>query len=306
VAGTSVLPLSGASVSNSVWLESYGPESGPKPEAERRVVTRDWFGTSVMKLLRGRPFAETDRDGGELVMIVSRAAAERLWRGRDPVGDRVEMSNRWWRVVGVVDDVLDRAFESEPVATMYVPAAQWKPLDRRYVVETPLPLSQVGPMIQGAVRDMDMTVPVRDLRKLSDVAAASLRPQRARAILVAAYAVIATLLALTGLAGVTSYSVRQRKREFAIRSALGAPTRSLTRLAMRQSLTASLLGIAAGLIGAVAFARLLREFLFGVTVLDPITFGATTVGLTLVTVLASALPAMNAGRVDLAERLRRE
>ncbi|HEX6313474.1 MAG TPA: ADOP family duplicated permease [Gemmatimonadaceae bacterium] len=306
VAGTSLLPLSGSSSSNSVWLQSYGPESGPKPEVERRIVTPNWFAVTGVPLLSGRVFDDADDEGSELVMLVSRTAAKQLWRDRQQVGDRVELSGRWWRVIGVVEDVLDRALEAEPVATVYVPASQWKPLDRQYVVHVTVPPLQIAPSIRSLVRELDGSVPVRDLRTLADVASAASQPQRARATIVAAYAVIATLLALTGLGGITSYSVRQRKREFAIRAALGARGAALTRLAMRQSVLASLGGIGVGLVLAIVFAGLLREFLFGVPAVDPISFGVTTVGLVLVSLAASGLPSLAAGRIDPAERLRRD
>jgi predicted permease len=306
VAGTSVLPLSGASSSNSIWLQSSGPESGPKPEAERRVVTPDWFAATGVPLLRGRTFTPTDDDAGERVAIVSRTAAAEFWHDREPLDDHVELSNRWWRVVGVVQDVRDRALEAEPVATVYVPAAQWKPLARQYVVATARPSLQLAPTVRALVRDLDPAVPVRDLRTLTDVARSSAQPQRARAILVGGYAVIATLLALAGLSGVPSYGVRRRTREFAIRAALGARRGTLARLAMRQSAAASLCGIAAGLAGAVVLARTLRAFLFGVPALDLLTFGGAAIGLCAVTMLAAAMPALGAGRVEPAERLRRD
>jgi predicted permease len=306
VAGTSVLPLGGGSSSNSIWLESSGPESGPKPEAERRVVTPEFFRALRVPVIRGRTFEATDNEAAERVMVVSRMAAGRFWRDRDPIGDRVEVSNSWWRVVGIVEDVLDRTLESNPEPTIYVADAQWKPLGRTYVIETAVPPPQLAATVRAFVRELDPTVPVRDLRALSDVVAASTQPQRARAVLVAGYAVVATLLALLGLSGVTSYGVSRRTREFAIRSALGARADSIVLMAMRQTLLASLCGIGAGVAIAVGVTRALRGFLFGVQPADPVTFGLAVIGLAAVATLAAAVPAMRAARVNPAERLRRE
>jgi hypothetical protein len=112
VATTSVRPLSGQSPSNSVWPASYGPEKGPKPEVERRVVTPGYLTALGVPLRRGRGFTRDDDGASEPVMLVSRAAARRLWAGRDPIGDRVEMSDRWWSVLGVVEDVQDQTFRA--------------------------------------------------------------------------------------------------------------------------------------------------------------------------------------------------
>ena len=305
VAGTSVVPLSGSSFTNSIWLQSYGPESGPKPEAQRRVVTPEFFDAMQMRVLRGRAFATTDGETAEPVMIVSRSAVQRLWRGREPIGDRVEMGRRWFTVVGVVDDVRDRTLEAQPVSTVYVTAAQSQLLGLRFVIQTALPPLQLATAVRETVRNMDPAVPVRDLRTLNDVAAASTQPQRARAVLVGGYALVATLLALAGLYGVTSYGVTRRTREFAIRSALGARSGDIVRLAMRQSVGASLLGMVAGLAVAVALTRVLRVFLFGVQPADPLSLGVAAVGLTAVAMLAAAVPASQAARVDPVEPLRR-
>jgi putative ABC transport system permease protein len=306
VAGTSVLPLSGSSTTNSVWLESSGPETGPKPEVERRIVTPEYFRALRVPLRQGRMFLDTDDGTSERVMVVSRSASLQLWRGRNPIGDRVEMSNEWWRVVGVVEDVLDRTLEADVAATVYVPAAQRQPLGRQFVIETAQAPLQLAPVVRALVRSMDAAVPVRDLRSLDDVVAASMQPQLARAVLVAGYAFVAALLAVVGLYGVTSYGANRRTREFAIRSALGARTWYIVLLAMRQSVRASLYGIIAGVGIAFVLTHALREFLFGVAPADPLTFALSAIGLTAVATLASALSALGAARVDPVRHLRRD
>lgn len=306
VAGMSVVPLSGSGMTNSIWLRSYGPESGPKPESQRRIVTPEFFGTMDVPILRGRGFVRADDARAEPVMIVSRAAAERLWRGRDPIGDQVELGRRWYTVVGVAADVRDQSLEADPVSTVYVTAAQQQGRGRRFVVRTAIPPLRLAETVREVVHAMDPAVPVRDLRTLDDVAAASMQPQRARAILVSAYAIIATVLALAGLYGVTSYGVTRRRREFAIRSALGAPAGTVVRLAMKESVAASLGGIAAGMAIALLLTRVLRAFLFGVEPADPLALGAAAVGLALVATIAAVIPACAATRMDPIEPLRRE
>ena len=306
VAGTSVIPLSGRGMTNSIWIASHGPESGPKPEAQRRIVTGQYFATMGIPIVRGRAFAATDAAASEPVMIVSRSAAERLWRGRDPIGDRVELGRRWYTVVGVADDVRDRSLVADPVSTVYVASSQTVATGRRFIVHSAIPPLQLASTVRELVRDVDPAVPVRDLRTMDDLAAVSTQPQRARAVLVSGYAIVATLLALAGLYGVTSYGVTRRSREFAIRSALGARAGTIVRLAMRQSVLASLCGVAAGIVAALALTGLLRAFLFGVEPADPVAIGGAAVGLTAVVMIAAGIPSLRAARVDPAEPLRRE
>jgi len=304
VEATTVLPLSGQSSSNSVWLASAGPEQGRKPEAERRVVTAGYFQALRIPLLRGRGFGAGDHAAGPLVMVVSRAAAERLWAGRDPLGDRVELSNRWWTVVGVVDDVRDRVLGAPPATTVYLPASQWRPLARTLVLSAETSPLEFARPIQEIVRTMDPAVPVRDLLTLEQVTSLSTQPERSRATLLGGYALLAALLALTGIYGVTSYAASQQTREFAIRSALGAGAWSIVRLATRRTVLAALGGALAGLGLAIGLTRVLRRFLYGVAPSDPAALLVAVLGLALFALLAVAGPALRSARVSPAEALR--
>lgn len=308
VEGTTVLPLSGTTSSNSIWLKSAGPERGRKPEAQRRIVTAGYFAAMQIPTLRGRAFAASDNASRELVMIVSRSAADRLWGdgNRDPIGDSVELNDRWWTVVGIVDDVRDQALSEPPLTAIYVPAAQWRPRARSFIVRTALPPLQIVGTVRNILRGMDPTIPMRDVRTMEQVAAASTQPQRARAILLGGYALLATLLALTGLYGVTTYVATQRAREFAIRSALGARAWSIVRLAMRRTVGASLAGALVGLALAVGLTRVLRRFLYGVEPADPSALAAAVIGLVMFAVAAAAAPAFRSARVEPTEALRRE
>ena len=305
VAGTSVIPLSGQGMTNTMKIASSS-DSAP-PEAQRRVVTDRYFAAMNIRIVQGRPFAVTDDANTELVMVVSRSAASRLWRDRNPIGDRVELARRSYTVVGVAEDVRDRSLEADPVSTVYVAARQWTGgTTRRFIVHTALPPLQLASTVRALVREVDAAVPVRDLRTLDDLAAASSRPQRARAVLVGGYAILATLLALTGLYGVTSYGVNRRSREFAIRRALGARADAIVRLAMRPAVIASLCGVAAGLAAALALSRLMTSFLYRVEPADPLAIGGAVVSLIGVATIAAVIPSLRAARVDPMEPLRRD
>jgi len=303
---TSVLPLSGASPSNSVWPASRGPEEGPKPEVQRRVVTPGFFGALGVSLVDGRAFTGADDRSSEPVMLVSRASAERLWEGADPVGDRVEMNDRWWRVVGVVEDVHDQSLLAAPEPTVYVPAAQWSLPGRSVVVRTSLPPPTLVSAVRGTVREIDSQLPVTEIRSMDDVLAAALAPDRFRAGLLGGLAGLAAVLAGIGLYGVMSHATARRTRELGVRLAIGARRGEVLGLVLRRAATTAAVGIGAGIALAVPATLALEAFLFRVPRLDPATY-LGSMGLLVSAALAGAfLPAWRASRLDPTEVLRHE
>jgi predicted permease len=306
VATTSVRPLSGQSPSNSVWPASYGPEKGPKPEVERRVVTPGYLAALGVPLRRGRGFTRADDGASEPVMLVSRAAAVRLWAGGDPIGDRVEMSDRWWTVVGVVEDVQDQTFRAAAQATVYVPSAQWPMATRNIMLRTAVPPLALGPDVQRVVRAIDPELPVTRLQSMKQVAAAAVAAERFRAGLLGGLAALAAALAAIGLHGVLSHGVARRTRELGIRMALGAERHRVLRLVLRQAATTVALGLAAGLAIAVPASRVLEAFLFGVPRVDLVTYGGTVALMAAVALAAALVPAWRATRLDPIEALRHE
>jgi putative ABC transport system permease protein len=308
VSTTSLLPLSGEAANNSVWLASSGPERRdvPKPEAERRIVTPEYFGALGIPLLRGRSFTSADGPTAAPVMVVSRAAAERLWDERDPLGDRVEMNDTWWSVVGVVGDVRDRAISAEPVATVYVPSAQWPTRARTVVLSTTLPTAVLSPALRSTVGQLDVELPIRDLRSMREVTATAVAAERFRARLVGGFAVLALALGATGLFGVTGHAVARRTREIGIRVALGARRLQVLGLVLKRVAGTVGIGLAVGTALAVPASRLLERFLFGVRPLDAVTFLATAALLATVALAAALGPARRAARIDPMEALRHE
>ena len=298
VATTSILPLSGRTASNSVWPASYGPEKGPKPELERRVVTPGYFDALGIPLVRGRGFTQADDRASQPVALVSRTAARRLWDGRDPIGDRLEMDDRWWTVIGVVADVQDQAFRAAAEAAIYVPSAQWPSATRHVLLRAAVPPLTLGPDVRRLVRDLDPALPVIDARSMEQVAAASVAAERFRAGLAGGLAMLAVLLAAVGLYGVMSHGVTRRTRELGIRMALGAERHRVLRLVLRQAAATVAAGLVAGLALALPLSRVLTAFLFGVPRLDPVTYVGTLALITAVALAAALRPAWRATRVD--------
>jgi putative ABC transport system permease protein len=306
VAATSVLPLSGETASNSIWPASYGPESGPKPEVERRIVSPGYLASLAIPVRRGRGFTERDDATAELVMLVSERAAATLWEGREPIGDRVELSNRWWRVVGVVSDIHDRSLSGDPLPTVYVASPQWPSRARVVTLRSTGPPAALIASVRATVRSQDPDVPVTQVQTMEHLIARSMAGERFRARLVGGFATAALLLAVIGLYGVTAHGVARRTRELGIRMALGATRRAVARLVLRQAGRMVAIGLGAGLALAIPATRLLRSVLFGVEPFDLPSFAAAGAMLALTALLAALAPASRAGRVDPVEALRHE
>ena len=305
-ASTSVLPFSGASESSSIWPASWGPEEGAKPELERRIVTPDFHRALGIPLVRGRMFAFTDDTDAAPVMLVSRAAAERLWEAGDPIGERVQWNEQWWTVVGVVGDVRDRGPGIAPEALFYVPAAQVPTAARWVLVRASVPPLALADPVRAVVRDLDPSVPVTDLRPMTQVAASAVAAEQFRAFLIGGLALLAALLAAVGLYGVMHQGVVRRTREIGIRMALGAERRRVLRLVLRQAVVTIGVGLAAGLLIAVPASRALEAFLFGVRPVDLPTYLAVVALMAAVALVAALKPAWRATRIDPMEALRHE
>lgn len=308
VAATSVLPLSGGSASNSVWPASYGPEDPTrgKPEAERRVVSPDYLVMLGVEVVEGRVFTDADRADAPPVMLVSRQAARELWEDRSPLGDRVEMSERWWTVVGVVEDVRDRSPAAAPQRTVYVPFAQWPQPGRTVALRTSVPPLSLADAVRQAVHSLDPLLPITDLQSMDQVAWRATADHRFRALLVSAFGLLAAVLAAVGIFGVTAHAVARRTREVGVRVALGATGRDVLRLVLGRVGRLAAAGLAAGLLAALAVGRALRSFLFGVEPTDPISYAAIGASVLALALLAGSVPARRAARIDPTEALRHE
>ncbi len=307
VATTSDLPLAGDPTSNSIWIDSHGPEpDGPKPEAERRMVSPGYFRALGIPIARGRLFDALDNADALPVMLVSRAAEDALWGEADPIGDRVLLDDRWWTVVGVVEDVRDRGLGEDVVSTVYVPAAQWASSQRTFVVHTGSGGADLAAAVNGIVAEADPELPVRDIRSVRRVVAEATAPERRRASLVGGLSLLATVLALAGIVGVTGLSVVQRNREIGIRLALGSTRPGVFRLILGRSLRYAMFGTIAGALAAVALTRFISSQLYGVAPTDPWSFGGVAVALLVIAVAAAAAPAYRAARLDPAATLRDE
>ncbi len=271
------------------------------PSAERYGVSPDYLRAMGIPLLRGRGFTEQDVANAPFVALINRTAAQRLWPNEDPIGMRIRLGSvddPIRSIVGVVGDVNHYNLETAAGLQAYVPHAQWTSSYMQFVVRATVdPGSLSGPARQ-AIHSLDPDTPIHNVATMRQLISASIAERRFTLLLIASFAVVAMLIASIGLYGVTAYSVTQRTQEIGIRLALGARGADILRLVIGQGLRLVTLGLALGLIAALALTRLMKNFLFEVSATDPVTFAAIALSLALVALMACWAPARRATKVD--------
>ena len=305
------LPLGGDTfnVGRGVLLEGKPARAEEQSNATYLAVTPDYFSTLQIPLKQGRSFTDHDNAQSAKVVIVNETMARQLWPSESPVGRRFSI----WRdekfsreVVGVVGDTkasLDRESESQ----MYVPYAQdatWGSLS--LVARTNGEPSALAASVRDAIRSVDKGAATYNVRTMKDVLSISAAPRRLPMLLLSAFAGVAMLLAMIGIYGITSYYVTQRTHEIGVRMALGAQIVDVLKLVLSRALLLAVVGVGAGLVGAIVMTRYLETLLFGVKPIDVLTFAGVGLGLVVVALLASLIPARRATRVDPLVALRYE
>ena len=315
VGATRLLPLTGTIGDWSITLEGHTKLPGDNPNGDWQVVTPGYFKSMGMKLVRGRFFAETDAEKAPVVAVINETMAKRYWPGEDPIGKRFRVNREtypWITIVGIVGQVRQNAITEKPRAEMYVPHAQWAAAGgstRRamtFVIRTVGDPLAIFPHVREVVRSMDPNLPLAEVRTLDQVAAAALSQARFTTLLLAAFAGLALTLATIGIYGVISLLVARRRREIGIRLALGAGSAAILRMVVMRGMTLVAVGLSMGLVAAVALTRVVASLLYAVTPLDPMTFMVVPGILVSVAMLACAIPAARAARLDPVVTLREE
>jgi putative ABC transport system permease protein len=319
-AGTTMnIPLQRGVTLDSVYEAEGRPPANPSevPITAHRMVSPGYMETLGLTLARGRLLDESDRAGSLPVVVVSEALARQAWPGQDAIGKRVRRLRAgepgpWMTVVGVVADVKEDRFGfriDRPV--WYVPYAQ-----QTFALPVSLPLNlvvrssgeptAVAAAVREAVRAVDPDQPVANVMPLKEHLSDVLIAERFSAVLMGTLAALGLLLSAVGLYGVMAYSVGQRTGEIGLRMALGARPRDVLRLVIGQGASLIAVGLALGVAGAFALARLLSSTLHEVDPADPGTFAAVALVLGGVALLACWLPARRATRISAMAALRCE
>ena len=308
VAATDVLPLSLDYSSNTIYIEGQPVRSrSDLPLAIPYSVSPRFFETMGMTL-RGRDFLPNENKKESRVALVNETFARRFLPGQNPIGKRYNHSgptDPFWEIVGVVPDGKYNTLGEEPKAVVYRPLRYF---DSQFtlVARTEGDPRTVLAALRRAVQELDPTLPIYDAKTLTEHMNIPLFPAKMAAGVLAAFGVLALLLAAIGIYGVMSYVVAGRTREIGLRMALGAQTADVLRLILRQGMLLAALGAIIGLAIGLGGGRLLKTLLYGVSATDPVTFVAVTLLLGSVTLLACWLPAYRATRVDPMIALRTE
>jgi putative ABC transport system permease protein len=284
-----------------------------QPSAQINQVSADYFRAMGIPLRAGRFFTERDVKGAEPVVIVDETFAQRYFPGEDPIGKHIngEFSRGEGKtsrqIVGVVGGAKYWTLSSEPFPHMYFSYLQenWGSMELVVRAQSGDPVRLAAP-IRAELAAIDKDQPIHSFKPLEATVSELVAPQRFTTLLLAGFAALAALLAAIGLYGVISYAVTQRTREIGIRMAVGADSRAVMRMVIRQGLLLAVIGVAAGLAASFALTRLLASLLFGVSTTDPATFLVISTLLVGVSLVASFVPARRAMKVDPMVALRYE
>ncbi|HEY2548267.1 MAG TPA: FtsX-like permease family protein, partial [Candidatus Acidoferrum sp.] len=289
-----------------------------QPEVDVRLISPGYFRTMRVPLLQGRNLTDSDVAGRTPTVLISESMAKRFWPNENPLGKHLTLTffpNAVREIVGIVGDVkLDSLDETRPVATVYwpldqivpVPSEPWRSFPMSLAVRTSKDSTSIVSAATSAVHEVDPETPVTEVISMRELISKSISPQRSNMLLLAAFAGLALLLTAVGIYSVLSYAVRRRIREIGIRMALGASQSDVLRMVVGDGMKPVLLGVGIGIAAALALGRLVSSLIYGVRPTDPLTFATVTLLLVVVGLLAMALPAHRATRVDPIRTLRED
>jgi len=310
---TSQLPLSGDFDAYGIHMKDHvvvNPEEDGS--AFRYAVSAGYLEALRIPILKGRTILESDRAGQPEVAVIGETFAKHRWPGEDPIGKQFRIGDSetgpWWTVVGVVKDVKQIALGAEFASEVYLPEQQWKWADgaMSFVIRTKGDPSVIAPALRRAIWSVDKDQPIVRVSTMPQLVASTEAQRRFILVLFEAFAVVALALAAAGIYGVISGAVVERRREVGIRAALGASRADILSMVVRQGMGMAGGGVAIGLVGALAFSRVIDGLLFGVKSFDALTYLSVAVILLAVASAACWIPAWRAARLDPAEVLRSE
>ncbi|PYS82145.1 MAG: ABC transporter permease [Acidobacteria bacterium] len=319
VAVSNGVPMIGAS-ETSFQIEGRPPAApGKRPMSVVYYPTHDFLNAMGIRLVRGRFFDEHDTQNAPLVAVIDEEFAREYFPGEDPVGKyfagNKEMDIPHAEIVGVVAHVKNYGLDTPgPVQAEFYSSRdqvpdRFQPLlaDRvSLVVRTSSDPAAMATAVRRAVQEVDPNQPVYNVNTMEQVLSDSVASQRLSMLLLSIFAAVAMTLAAVGIYGVMSYAVAQRTHEFGIRMALGAQGGDVLRMVVRQGMLLTLVGVGAGLLGALALTRVISSLLYGVSATDPLTFAGVPLVLVAVALAACLVPARRATKVDPMVALRYE
>ena len=303
--GTGVVPLDGQPLASSLYTVEGRASQTPDekalaltPRANLRVASPGYFEALGQRVLTGRPFGPADTRDGPLVVVINDLLARRWWPGASAVGHSLRIDGMQPAlVVGVVENARQR-LDEPPGDEIYFPLFQSSQLSTRWLVRSSLSAADLQERARAVVAAMDPQQPVDDFRSLESFRDDLLLPSRVTASVVGLFSVLALVITATGIAGVVGYAVQQRRREFGVRLALGAPRTRVLAMVLGQGLSLVALGLFAGACASLPLLPLIRALPAGSAPFDPVALALAAIILLLVAAAACLVPAMRAARVD--------
>jgi predicted permease len=310
ISGNDTLPMNSGRNYSPFSIHGRPQDSERSPVADIAVVDTQYFRTMEVPLTAGRNFTASDTDKTGTVGVIDQTLARRYWPNENPVGQQVKFGFgagiKGVTIVGVVGDIKSDGFDAPSVPHIYVPLGQFAPVNAVVFLRSRGDAGNLGEAVRREVEKVDPNIPVHSISSMDQIIRRSLADRRFALELLGIFAGVALLLAAIGIYGVMAYSFSQRTHEIGIRIALGAQRIDIFRMAVGEGMRLVVIGLAVGLLGAVALTRFVRTMLFGVSPADPLTFGAISAALAAVALLACYIPARRATRVDPLVALRDE
>jgi putative ABC transport system permease protein len=295
---TTILPLQGGSGTYYTLPGEEVQDDSQRKIAAFRYILPQYFDAMDMTLLRGRDFEATDKGDMPRVIVVNETLAERHWSEDDPLGKQILFGSGPREIIGVVSDARYGDAEDAPDPMVYFPILQGAVRSVSWAIETTGPPTDIVPSVRAEILSVDSNLPAYNVRSLEDAVALSLGGDTIMAKIMAVLALVALVLALGGVYGVMAYMVSQRTQELGIRMALGAQTKDVMAMVVRQGTKLSAIGVVVGLAVALGVTRGLAFFLHGVSPFDPVTFSTVGIVLLVAGVAAAYFPARRATKVD--------
>jgi putative ABC transport system permease protein len=297
--------------SSPVFVEGHEPPQGEDPPfVGNNAIGPNYFRTLGVPLLSGREFTDGDRKGAPAVAIVNESLVRELFLNTNPIGQRLHVLLRGqpssWEVIGVVKDSKYRSLGEDAMPYIFLPYLQNPQPAMALHVQTSGNPRDLAAAVRREVQALDPNLPAFNVMSLADNIDISLFPSRFGAVLLGVFGFLALLIASIGIYGVMSYGVSERTHEMGIRMALGARGRDVMRLVISQGMWLALIGVAIGAGLALAVTRVVKSYLYDVSVTDPLTFIGIALLLIGVALLACYVPASRATKVDPLEALRYE
>jgi len=295
---TDWIPLSLSRKTVDAYPEGYAPRPHESLEAGRADVSPRYFETLGIPIVEGRDFTVNDNDKVPRVLIIDQTAAKRYWPGQDPLGKKLDIWDGLFTVVGVVKNSKHLMINERAEPMIYMSYYQDPDWEFIVQVKTRGNPADMAPAVERAINEIDGQLPVFDVRTMRETTAMASSFVVIESTFAGIFAVIALLLAATGIYGVVAYRTRLRTHEIGIRVALGASRADVLRLVLGQGLWLTVIGLTLGLVASFGLTRFISSLLYGVNANDPLTVFAVVVVLGAMSLVACYLPAHRAVRAD--------